>query len=128
MTTSIPGFTTLPVGSQLIQLCPAMPGTSVLIYNNDLVNIAYVGYGTSGLTTSNTLPVQPLASVTISANGVIYGFCPTATVQLTIAPGGANISPSPAQIQQQINLLGLPTQTAAAIATGNPTGTPAIVF
>lgn len=100
--------TSLPVGGQVVQICPPVGG-SVLIYNNDLTEIAYVGYR-AGLGISNSFPVQPLGSVVVDGSRQLWGFCPTKTVTLTVAPGGTNISPSPAQIQEQIIAAGLATE------------------
>lgn len=99
--------TTLQIGSQPTQICPAI-NESVIVYNNDLTNIAYVGYTAgSGLGTTNTVPVQPLTQVVLNARRGLYAFCPTASISVTIVPGGTYISPSPAQIAAQIAASGV---------------------
>jgi hypothetical protein len=124
---------TIPVGAQVSQVCPAIGrGATVVVYNNDLVNVAYAGYrNTIGV--SNSVPIQPLASATLDASRSLYAFCPTATVQLSIAPGGTNIQPSPAQIAAQIAAAGLATavnqvaQETAIPANISTTGVPLLV-
>jgi hypothetical protein len=98
---------TIPVNNQPVQICPPVSGP-VLIYNADITNIAYVGYGDS-IAQTNSGVVQPLAYTIMDGSRAIWGFCPTATVYLNIIPGGISQSASPAQIAAQISALGLAT-------------------
>jgi hypothetical protein len=110
--------TTIPVGAAVTQVCPALgPGTTVVLWNGDLTNVAYAGYR-NNLAPGNAVPIQPLASVTLDASRSLYAFCPTATVQLSVAPGGTNIQPSPAQIAAQIAASGLMLNTTGQAING----------
>jgi hypothetical protein len=97
---------TMTVSGQPKQLCPPM-GDSVMVYNNDLLNVAYVGYQPN-IGVFNSTPVQPLTYVVMSGRRQLWGFCPApGTAELTITPGGSYASPSPAQIAEQILLSGI---------------------
>jgi hypothetical protein len=127
---TVPSIATDPVtvqvsGSVLPILSALGKGAQILIYNNDITNVAYAGYR-NGLTQANAIPVQPLASVTIPAERQLFAFCPTASVALTLAPNGTNISPSPAQVAQQLNTLGLAKDTSVNALPGtiSTTGVP----
>lgn len=110
MTTSIASSpTTETIGLEPVQICPPI-GQSVLIYNTDLTNVAYVGYS-SGLTIYNSTQVQPLTYAVIDASKQVYAFCPTAQITLNVTPGGTYQSPSPAQTAAQIQALGLMKDT-----------------
>ena len=108
-------------GQPPVQVCPPVGG-SVLIYNPDLTNVVNVGYRTN-IGSTNSLPVQPLGSATLDGSRAIYAFLPSSatvnTVTLCVAPGGTNISPSPAQISAQISALGLAKESTQQLVEGN---------
>jgi hypothetical protein len=99
---------TISVGLQPIQICPPTGGP-VLIYNFDLVNVAYAGYN-DAIAQTNSCSIQPLAFAVMDGTRAIWGFCPTSSsVLLNVVPGGTSQSASPAQIAAQISALGLAT-------------------
>lgn len=69
---------------------PGQPGTSILIYNPDATNTAYLG-GVSGISVgaSNTLPLGPGQSVSVDGSQAIYACAPTGTTAAVVIPGGA---------------------------------------
>jgi hypothetical protein len=108
---------TVTADSSVRQICPKVGGT-VLIFNADITNVAYVGYNNS-IGVSNSTVIQPLTYVVMSGDRTLYGFCPTATVILNLTPGGTYQSASPAQIAAQINALGLMKDTTGQTINGN---------
>ena len=94
------------VSGKPTQLCPPTGLDSVMVYNNDLTDVAYVGYA-NNLTAFNAQAVQPLTYVVMSGRRQLWGFCPVGTALLTVTPGGSYASASPAQIAQQILLSGV---------------------
>lgn len=94
------------VSGKPTQLCPPTGQDSVMVYNNDLTDVAYVGYA-NNLTPFNAQAVQPLTYVVMSGRRQLWGFCPVGTALLTVTPGGSYASASPAQIAQQILLSGV---------------------
>lgn len=78
----------------------------MLVYNADLVNVAYVGYRPD-LGTTNASPVQPLGYTVMDGTRQLYGICPGGSAVLNVTPGGISQSASPAQIAAQINAIGL---------------------
>lgn len=82
----------------------------MLVYNADLVNVAYVGYRPD-LSTTNASPVQPLGYTVMDGTRQLYGICPGGSAVLNVTPGGISQSASPAQIAAQINALGLMKDT-----------------
>lgn len=115
----------MPVGSQPIQICPATGGP-VLVYNNDLVNVSYVGYAYS-ITSANAVPIQPLGSVIMDGSSTLWGFCVGGSALLSCVPGGTQMTPSPAQVAAQIQLLGLMKDTTGQAIKTSADGTTAAV-
>jgi len=85
----------------------------VTLYNQDITNLVYISYQPwfkPGL--GNSIPIQPLTSVTVSAKRAIYIASTVGGVaSLLVLPEGSQANPSPAQIAAQINALGLAKET-----------------
>jgi hypothetical protein len=84
---------------------------SVTLYNQDITNLVWVSYQQWFAPGSgNSIPIQPLTSITISARRAIYVASTVSGVaSLLVLPEGSQANPSPAQIAAQINALGLAT-------------------
>lgn len=79
---------------------------SVILINSDIVNNAFIGNDTG----NQPIPIPPLGSVTINYNGKdVWISTSGANVIIYELPNGSQWAPSPAQIAQQINALGLAT-------------------
>jgi hypothetical protein len=92
--------------------------TTVTLYNQDITNVVYCSYQQwFAPGQGNSIPIQPLGSVTISAKRTIYVAALAAVQPLLVLPEGSQVQPSPAQIAAQINALGLAKETTQQ--TGN---------
>lgn len=118
-------FTQIAVGPKPVQVCPPLGnGSTVTIYNADLVNVVTVSRNNSvSLNASNGAPIQPLTSAVLDATHALYAVAPANTANLVILPGGGTMSPSPAQIAAQISALGLATEATQLIVKGNTNST-----
>ena len=125
MTASLGDLTQIPVSTNPTQGLPALGDVQVTLYNQDITNLVYVSYQAWFKAGAfNSIPIQPLTSITISAKRAIYVAATVAGVApLMVLPEGSQANPSPAQIAAQINTLGLATagnQVAGTAAINNP--------
>jgi hypothetical protein len=78
------------------------------VYNGDIANVLLVSSDQSPQL-SNSIPVQPLTNATIIGNRPWYASALTGTIASLTVSSAAQLSPSPAQIAAQIELLdGIP--------------------
>lgn len=146
MTLAVPQtFGPLLASGGSIPIVQAGAGDPILIYNGDVNNVLLISNFTSPVL-MNSIPVQPLTSVTVSDKKKWYAVPESGSVaSVTVAPEGTQMSPSPGQVAEQIATLGLATvaaqntqigqltavpgntigqEIAAQIATGSASGTP----
>jgi hypothetical protein len=97
--------TVISVGPTSQIICPPVGGT-VLIYNADPVNTAYVGYSVD-ISQFNATAIPALTYSVMDGSRQLYAVCPTATVLLNVTPGGTYQSASAAEIAAQIALSGV---------------------
>jgi hypothetical protein len=118
---AVSDFTLIPVSTRPTQVCPPLgKGATVTLYNQDIVNIVYVSkqqWFTPG--SGAGAPIQPLTSAVLPADTALYAAALVSGVQpLAILPEGGTLSPSPAQIAQQINAIGLMKDTTGQTING----------
>jgi hypothetical protein len=105
-------LTQIPVTSHPTQGLPALGDTTVTLYNQDITNVVYASYQQwFAPGQGNSIPIQPLGSITISAKKAIYVAALVSVSPLLVLPEGSAVQPSPAQIAAQINALGLAKET-----------------
>jgi hypothetical protein len=125
VTVSLGDLTQIPISTRPTQGLPKLGDVSVTLYNQDLTNVVYASYQqwfTPGQ--GNSIPIQPLGSITISAAKAIYvGSLVSGILPLLVLPEGSNIQPSPAQIAAQINALGLMKDTTGQTINTTTGGT-----
>jgi hypothetical protein len=111
LTTPLGDLTQIPITTHPTQGLPSLGDVSVTLYNQDITNLVWVSYQqwfSPG--SGNSIPIQPLTSITISARKAIYvASTVTGVASLLVLPEGSQANPSPAQIAAQINALGLAT-------------------
>jgi hypothetical protein len=92
---------------------------SVLIANNDILNILYIGESpnvSSG--SSDVTQVPPLGAIVFGAGKNWYAATdPGKTAQIFVIPGATSWTPSPAQVAAQLNALGLAKDTSVQATT-----------
>lgn len=82
----------LPADGQPHNAWNGIPGSTdnVLFANNDNVNTWSLGFRNNiAPGGSNTIPLLPNSTVTLSANRTIYAVAPTGTASLVVIPGGS---------------------------------------
>lgn len=109
------------IGSQPVQIAPSNSGM-VNIYNGDISNVLLVAPNWNP-NPSNSYPIQPLTNGTVDGSSALYAVAQTGTVATATIGGASQLSPSPAQIAQQINALGLATATNQGTQIGAANGT-----
>jgi hypothetical protein len=88
----------------------------VNVYNGDLTNVLLVSPNPSP-NLSNSIPIQPLTNGTIDGSHEQYASAQTGTVAQVTVSGATQLSPSPAQIAQQINLSGVSAALSNSVGT-----------
>jgi hypothetical protein len=123
VTASLGDLTQIPISTRPTQGLPRLGDVSVTLYNQDLTNVVYASYQQwFAPGQGNSIPIQPLGSITISAAKAIYvGSLVSGVLPLLVLPQGSNIQPSPAQIAAQINALGLAKETTQLSQTSGAT-------
>lgn len=86
-------------------------GDTVNIYNGDITNTLLVSPNSTP-SLSNSLPIQPLTNATIDGSRAQYASALSGTCSQVSVGAAAQLSPSPAQIAEQINALGLAKDTS----------------
>lgn len=106
MSNPLGGMTQVPVGPQPVQIMPPLgAGQQVTIINQDIVNVVSIGRSNNiAFNSGNTAPINPLTPITVDASKAIYAIAPAGTASVVVIPGGAEWSPSPAQVAAQIAL------------------------
>lgn len=124
MTTGLSPVTygSVPAGVTGFVIIPRGVGT-VNVYNGDITNVLLLSKNPSP-SASNSLPVQPLTNATVDAtDNQWYGAGSGAAVANVTVSSASQLSPSPAQIAQQINALGLAKDTTLQITNTNTSAT-----
>ena len=86
-------------------------GDTINIYNGDITNTLLVSPNPTP-SLSNSLPIQPLTNATIDGSRAQYASALSGTCATVTVGAAAQLSPSPAQIAEQINALGLAKDTS----------------
>lgn len=125
MAAALGDLTQIPVTQQPTQGLPRLGDVNVTLYNQDITNVVYISYQQwfkpGG---GNSVPIQPLTSITISAKRAIYVAALVGGVaSLMVLPEGSQAQPSPAQIATQINALGLMKDTTGQTINTTAGGT-----
>jgi hypothetical protein len=97
----------IAVGPQVSQI---WAGTGpVLVANQDITNsitVARTSNVSMGAANADIIP--PLGSVTYGGTQALYAIAPAGTTAVLIIPDGSGWAPSPAQVANQIAILGVP--------------------
>jgi hypothetical protein len=103
------------------------------VYNGDINNVLYVSQNPTPVP-GNSIPIQPLTNATLDGSTALYASAaPGLPVANVTVSASSQISPSPAQIAQQIAGLGLATlaqqitQQTAIPNNISTTGVPAVL-
>ena len=93
-------FTTIPVGPQVVQACPALgKGRTIGVWNQDTTNVIQLSRSRTG---RPSIPLQPLTPASFSAEQSLYVWGIAGTLDMIVLPDGGSMTASPLQLQQAL--------------------------